>query len=84
MKYKTIENGYIVTAGDGKGSIPITEEEYCRILDALAHMPIQRNGFGLRLKNDDLVWESYKVEPIPESDEVNDAEALEILLGGAS
>lgn len=84
MKYKTIESGYIVTIGNGNGTIPISDEEYESIANALAKMPVQKNGMGLRLRDSDLTWESYEIEPILESDEVDDSEALEILLGGAS
>lgn len=84
MKYKEIENGYIITVGEGSGSIRISEEEYSRIISALSRVPTQKKGFGLRLRDEDLTWEEYEAEPIPESDEVDDSEALEILLGGAS
>lgn len=84
MKYKTVESGYIVTVGNGNGAIPISDEEYERIANALAKMPVQKSGMGLRLRDSDLTWESYEVEPLPETDDIDDSEALEILLGGAS
>ena len=81
--YKTIDNGYILAIGTGNGGTEITESEYNEILSVIQNHPQETETIAYRLK-DDLTWESYEMEPIPESDEVDDSEALEILLGGAS
>ena len=81
--YKNVDNGYILAIGTGNGGTEITESEYNEIMSVIQTRPQPTETTDYRLK-DDLTWESYEVEPIPESDEVDDSEALEILLGGAS
>lgn len=81
--YKTIDSGYILAIGTGSGGTEITESEYNEIMSVIQNRPQETETIAYRLK-DDLTWESYEMEPIPESDEVDDSEALEILLGGAS
>ena len=81
MKYKTVENGYIITIGTGNGQIPITEEEYKEIINALNNKPEHKNSVGLRLRDNDLAWEEYQLPPAPEP-EPDAEEILDILLGG--
>ena len=53
---------------------------------AIDNPPQIPSGYGARLKAD-LTWELYDLPPEPEpsdSDELTDAEALDILLGGAT
>lgn len=60
----------------------ITETEYNVILSMLRSRPEAPEGFTYRLTKD-RVWEQYEL-PSEETDpELTEAEALEILLGGA-
>ena len=66
-------------------SIKITEVT-ADIQRAIDKLPQILPGYGARLKKD-LTWELYELPPGPEpsgSDELTDAEALDILLGGAT
>nr|DAG53067.1 MAG TPA: hypothetical protein [Caudoviricetes sp.] len=90
MRYsKIVIDGYIAGLGtheccsnmDGD----ITEAEYNSIMSVIQNRP-QADGKGYRLKTD-LTWEEYDLPPEPEpsdEDELSDAEALNILLGGAN
>lgn len=90
MRYsKIVIDGYIVGLGaqeccsniDGD----ITEAEYNSIMSVIQNRP-QADGKGYRLKTD-LTWEEYDLPPEPEpsdGDELSDAEALNILMGGAN
>lgn len=90
MRYsKIVIDGYIVGLGtqeccsniDGD----ITEAEYNSIMAVIQNRP-QADGKGYRLKTD-LTWEEYDLPPEPEpsdEDELSDAEALNILMGGAN
>ena len=82
--YKKISSKYIVAIGTGHGGTEIGEAEYNEILSAIRSRP-QSEGKGYRLKTD-LTWEEYDLPPEPEpsdEDELSEAEALDILLGGA-
>ncbi|MBQ8830851.1 MAG: hypothetical protein IJ017_04585 [Oscillospiraceae bacterium] len=59
----------------------ITETKYNKILSLLHNRPTAEEGFAYRLTAD-LEWELYEV-PVEEEAELTEAEALEILLGGA-
>lgn len=90
MRYsKIVIDGYIAGLGtqeccsniDGD----ITEAEYNSIMAVIQNRP-QADGKGYRLKTD-LTWEEYDLPPEPEpsdGDELSDAEALNILMGGAN
>ena len=80
--YKLIENGYILGIGTGAGGTEITETEYAEIMTVIHNKPQDTETTGYRLKTD-LTWESYAIEPPEPSEDVDDSEALEILLGGA-
>ena len=83
--YKQIIDNYLTSIGTGPGNIEITEAEYNQIISIIQNRP-QSEGKGYRLKAD-LTWEEYDLPPEPEpsdEDELSDAEALNILLGGAS
>ena len=61
----------------------ITEAEYNEILPMLHNRPTAPDGYGYRLTAG-LEWELYKLPNEEEPDEeISEAEALEILLGGA-
>lgn len=80
MRYWKSENdGYISTVGTGDGGVEIVKAEYDNIMTAISNKPQSTDTRGYRLKTD-LTWEEYQIEP---SDEIDDSEALEILLGGA-
>ena len=86
MRYnKQTSNNYILAIGTGYGGTEITETEYNEIMAITQNHPTAE-GKGYRLKTD-LTWEEYDLPPEPEpsdEDELSDAEALNILLGGAS
>lgn len=82
--YKQIYNGYVAAIGTGYGGTEISEAEYKNIMAIIQNCPAEK-GKGYRLKTD-LTWEAYDLPPEPETsdeDELSDAEALNILLGGA-
>lgn len=81
MFYKLVEDGYIVCIGTGGMGEEITEAEYSEIMTAIASKPQRTETTDYRLKTD-LTWEQYEVDPPEPSDEIDDSEALEILLGG--
>ncbi len=83
--YRQISDGYIIAIGTGYGGEEITEAEYNEIMAIIQNRPAAE-GKGYRLKTD-LTWEAYDLPPEPEpsdEDELSDAEALNILLGGAT
>lgn len=59
----------------------ISEQLYGEIIEMYKHKPI-KEGYEYTLRKD-LTWEEVKVIPEPKSEEVDDSEALSILLGGA-
>lgn len=83
MKYfKSIEEGYVVGIYTGCGDIEITAEEYAHILSIAQNRPTPPEGYDYRLR-EDLTWELYELPPIdPADDEIDDSEALAIILGG--
>lgn len=84
MRYnKQTSNSYILAIGTGAGGTEIPEAEYNDIMAIIQSCPAA-GGKGYRLKTD-LTWEEYDLPPEPEpsdEDELSDAEALKILLGG--
>ena len=82
--YKQTDDVYILAVGVGVGGMEISAAEYSEILSIIQNRP-SADGKGYRLKTD-LTWEAYDMPPEPEpsdEDELSDAEALNILLGGA-
>ena len=80
--YKQISDGYILAVGTGAGGEEITKAEYDQILAVIRAKPPRTDTEDYRLR-EDLTWESFSVEPLPEP-ELDDSEALEILLGGGA
>lgn len=79
------ENNKLIAIGTGAGGIEISADEYSEILSVIQNHPTAE-GKGYRLKAD-LTWEEYDLPPEPEpsdEDELSEAEALDILLGGAT
>ena len=78
--YKIIENDELTGIGTGVGGEEITQEEYENIFSIIRSRPIPEAGYDYRLRTD-LTWELVEV-PVIVDDEISDAEALDIILGG--
>ena len=63
--------------------LKIGENERDAILSALEDHPAYREGYALRLRDTDLVWEEYQIDPPDPDPDLDGDEALEILMGGA-
>ena len=80
--YKQIEDGFLTAIGTGPGGEEITKEEYDEILNIIRSCPVAEVGTIYRLKPD-LTWELVEVPVISQDEqEISDAEALNIILGG--
>lgn len=74
-------DGYIQTFGiSDYGGEEITEERYNAIRGAMLNSPEETETVTWRLKKD-LSWEAVSIEPV--DPEIDEAEAFEILFGGA-
>lgn len=83
MRYfKIIDNGYVTAVGTGAGGTEITQAEYEQILAVIHNKPSAQGTTDYRLKTN-LIWESYAIDPPDPDPELDDADALNILLGGA-
>lgn len=81
--YKLIENGYIIAIGTGGGGTEVTEAEYNEIMSVIQNKPPRTETIDYHLKQD-LTWEEYERQEIPETDEpIDPQEALDILMGGS-
>lgn len=79
--YKTIDSGYISAIGTGGGGTEITETEYNAIMTAIQSKPPRTEDTDYHL-TEQLEWVAYeRIEPVPEDEEVDDAEALRIITG---
>lgn len=80
---KLVVDGYIVAIGENINGILIDVDECDAILSALEECPAYREGYALRLRDVDLVWEEYEVDPPepPEPTDEDKAEAYDILTG---
>lgn len=65
-----------------RDGVEITVEEYNAILSLMKQKPTAPDGYAYRF-TDDNEWELYELPIAEETDEISEAEALEILLGGA-
>lgn len=87
MTVKMLKDNYIVSVGKLQGTITsqntveITEEEKSTLVGLFNSKPVSPEGWDYKLRNSDLVWELVELPPDPDP-EVDDAEALDILLGG--
>ena len=79
--YKIIEGEYITAIGTGIGDVEITQEEYENILSIIRNRPTPEAGYTYKLRTD-LTWELVEAPVEPVDDEISDAEALDIILGG--
>lgn len=85
MYYKLIVDGYIVGVGQGDGGTSITEAEYNELLAIILSAPIAPDGYDYMLNATTLEWELVEMPVTPEpepSDEIDDGEAMTILMGG--
>lgn len=82
MYKKVIINGYIIGVGEVFSGGNIDEEEYTRLTEVFLSMPTAPEGYHYMLKADET-WELIKNSD-PYDEEIDDSEAVEILLGGAS
>lgn len=80
--YKQISDGYIRGIGTGIGFDEITEAEYNTILDLIHSKPLATETTDYRLR-ENLTWEAYPIDPPDPDPEIDDAELLNILMGGA-
>lgn len=60
----------------------ITEAEYNNILEIIRNKPTAPDGYGYKL-TDSLEWELHELPADDDDPEISEAEALEIILGGA-
>lgn len=80
--YKSVFGGYILSVGTGNGGTEITEDEYNEILSVIHNKPKATDTTDYRLR-EDLTWEAYPIEPPDPDPDIDDAELLNILMGGA-
>ena len=83
--YKVTENGYVKGVGTNgsDAAIAVTEAEYSELLNVIRSAPSAPEGYAYRLRDDTLAWELAELSPAPEpSDEIDDGEAMTILMGG--
>jgi hypothetical protein len=80
--YKIESDKYILAIGIGNSGVEITESEYNHIKVIVSNCPTAPDGFVYRLTAE-FEWELYELPIAEETDEISEAEALEILLGGA-
>lgn len=83
MLYKYVDNGYILAVGTGGMGEEITEGEYNEIMSVIHNKPPRTDTTDYRLR-DDLTWEEYPIDPPDLDPEIDDAEAFEIIFGGAT
>ena len=83
MYKKIIIDGYILGLCEVSQGGNITEEEYNRLTNVFMSKPEAPEGYYYMLLEDET-WELIKKQPEPEpgEEEITDAEAVSILLGG--
>lgn len=82
---KTIENGFIRSVAFSEFGEEITEEEYNELLSLIRNSPTAPDGYCYMLRSADLEWVLVELPPAPDpsEEEIDDAEAFEMLFGGA-
>ena len=82
---KIMDYPFIFGVCKGNSGDTITEEEYYILLNLLQTRPTNApDGFCYKLRADTLEWELVELPPAPEpepSEDVDDSEALDIILG---
>ena len=81
--YKVIDDGYVVGFGtNGNDSVTeIDEEEYAALMAFVQTRPTAPDGYAYVIRDNPREWELVELPPEP-PEELTDAEALSILLGG--
>lgn len=82
--YKNIAEEYIDSISTGLGQIEIAETEYNAILTIIRNAPTAPDGYIYKLRADNLEWELVELPPVPVDEDIDDSEALDIILGGAN
>ena len=82
-RYMIIDRGYILAVGTGTGGTEISEAEYSEILSFVRNKPSPTDTTDYRLR-EDLTWEAYEVDPPDPDPEIDEAEAFDIIFGGAT
>ena len=81
-----IDSGYVLGIASSESPLPnaISEAEKNEVFTMLCNKPQDApDGYTYKLRADNLEWELVELPPAPEpSDEVDDSEALDIILGG--
>ncbi len=82
--YKVLDEQFISGFGtNGNESVTeISKSEYEQLRTLFAERPTAPSGYAYLLQDDPLEWVLVELPPEPDPD-IDDAEALEILLGGA-
>ena len=87
MRYfKTIVDGYIFSISIWNGQTEISETEYNSIMSIIQTAPTAADVYYYRLRADTLEWELVELPPEPEpsaDEDIDDAEAYNIIFGGA-
>lgn len=82
------ENGYVsgIASSDNPLPNPVSEAEKNEVFSMLCNKPQDApDGYENKLRADNLEWELVELPPAPEpSEDVDDSEALNIILGGAA
>lgn len=83
--FKITDNGYILSIGqtDRATEHEITEEEYNEILSVIHDKPPATEATDYCLR-EDLTWEAYPIDPPDPDPEIDEAEAFDIIFGGAT
>ena len=81
MSAKLIIDGYIAALSTGGGT-EITEAEYNEILTIIHNKPAATETTDYRLR-EDLTWEESPIDPPDPDPDIDEAEAFDIIFGGA-
>ena len=74
-------NGYILGIGKNQAeSGGVSESKYNQISELFKNKPSDTDEYQFKLRSDTLEWERVPIEPEP-SEDVDDSEALDIILG---
>lgn len=77
MKVKIMDNGYILGVAIASTGIEIGEQEYNELTEIFHTMPTAREGYEYKL-TEEREWVEIPIDPDPE---IDDSEALSIMLG---
>ena len=73
--------GYILGVGKNQAeSGGVSEPKYNQISELFKNKPSDTDEYQFKLRSDTLEWERLPIEPEP-SEDVDDSEALDIILG---